>query len=195
MGAASVAQAQEEGKWMVRARAVYLDSANQGSTNLGGADLDLRMDNRWVPEVDISYFFTPNIAAELILTYPQKQTVTSRGLGGAEIGTFKHLPPTLTLQYHFTNLPHGIKPYVGAGINYTRFSDQELDKVADASIDSHSFGPALQLGVDVPITKNLYFNLDVKKVYIRTDVEIAGEKIGKFKADPILLGIGVGYRF
>ena len=109
MGAASVAQAQEEGKWMVRARAVYLDSANHGSTDLGGGtdQLNLRMDNRWVPEIDISYFFTPNIAAELILTYPQKQHVHS-DLG--KVGTFKHLPPTLTLQYHFTNLPHGIKP-------------------------------------------------------------------------------------
>lgn len=192
-GAVQAAQAQAvaEGPWLVRLRAVYLDSANKGSTNVPGVgDLNLRMDNKWLPELDVSYFFTPNIAAELILTYPQKQTVSS-DLG--RIGTFKHLPPTLTLQYHFTNLPRGIKPYVGAGVNYTRFSDRKLD--LGASIDSDSFGGALQLGVDVPVARNVYFNVDVKKVFIKTDVKLAGEKIGSFKADPVLLGVGIGYRF
>ena len=76
-----------------------------------------------MPEFDITYFFTPNIAAELILTYPQKHDVE---LGGTGIGSVKHLPPTLTLQYHFN--PTGtIRPYVGLGANYTRFSSVDLD--------------------------------------------------------------------
>ena len=80
-----VVQAQET-PWMVRARAVNLDMANKDSTGLG-----LTVDNKTIPEVDVSYFFTPNIAAELILTVPQKQTVSSNGTSN---GTFKHLPPT-----------------------------------------------------------------------------------------------------
>lgn len=64
----------------------------------------ITVNDKTIPEVDITYFFTPNIAAELVLTVPQKQTVTVQpsALGGpVDIGTFKHLPPTMMLQYHF----------------------------------------------------------------------------------------------
>lgn len=172
-----------EGSWMVRARAVHLDSSNGDSTGLG-----LSINNKWLPEVDVSYFFNKNVAAELILTVPQKQTLSSNG---AAIGSFKHLPPTLTLQYHF-DAP-GFKPYVGAGINYTRLSSVNLP--AGVTVDRNSFGPALQVGVDIPLAKNLYLNFDVKKVYIRTDVSAAGAKIGEFKVDPVLAGVGLGWRF
>jgi len=89
---------------------------------------------------------------------------------------------------------NGFKPYVGAGINYTRFSSVDL-KVAGASIDKNSWGPALQVGVDIPLTKGVYLNLDLKKVMIRTDVTLNGNKIGEFKADPLLVGVGLGWRF
>ena len=185
MAAPAFAQtAAKEGPWLVRARAVHLDSRNDDSTGL-----DLTINNKWIPEVDISYFFTPNIAAELILTYPQKHKVYA---GGVEIGSLKHLPPTLTVQYHFTNLGP-VKPYVGAGINYTRFSSINLP--AGVSVEKDSFGGALQVGLDIPVAKNVSLNVDVKKVYIRTDVSAGGAKLGTFKVDPVLFGIGVGYRF
>lgn len=179
---AALAQ-QAEGPWMVRARAVHLDSANKDSTGLG-----LSVNNKAIPEVDVSYFFTPNIAAELILTVPQKHTLSAAGV---PIGTLKHLPPSLLVQYHFN--VGGIKPYVGAGLNYTRFSSVNLP--AGVTIDKNSFGPALQAGVDIPLAKNLYLNLDVKKVYIKTDVFAAGVKAGTFKVDPVLVGVGLGWRF
>ena len=179
---AALAQ-QSEGPWMVRARAVHLDSANKDSTPLG-----LSINNKTIPEVDVSYFFTPNVAAELILTVPQKQRLTA---GGAAIGSFKHLPPTLLLQYHFNTA--GIKPYVGAGLNYTRFSSVKAPPGVD--IERNSFGAALQVGVDIPLQKNLYLNFDVKKVFIQTDVSAAGAKLGTFKADPVLVGVGLGWRF
>ena len=183
MGAVQAQQA--EGPWMVRARAVHLDMANKDSTGLG-----LTVDNKTIPEVDVSYFFTPNIAAELILTVPQKQTVSSNG---TSIGTFKHLPPTLLLQYHFTGLT-GYKPYVGAGINYTDISKVDLLGGA-ATLDSHSWGGALQAGVDIPLDKNWSINFDVKKVYIKTNVYAAGVNAGTLKLDPMLVGVGLGYRF
>ena len=175
-----------EGPWMVRVRAVDLQSANKDSTGLG-----LSINDKVIPEVDISYFFTRNIAAELILTVPQKHTLHSNAVGG-DIGTLKHLPPTLLLQYHF-DAP-GFKPYVGAGLNYTRFSSVNLT-VAGADVDKSSVGGALQLGVDIPLGKNLYFNVDVKKVYISTDVYLSGAKQGTFKVDPLLVGVGLGWRF
>jgi outer membrane protein len=87
----------------------------------------------------------------------------------------------------------GWRPYVGAGINYTHFSSVNLP--AGVDIDRNSWGGALQLGVDIPVQKNWYVNLDVKKVYIETDVSAGGSKIGTFKVNPVLFGVGVGYRF
>ena len=189
-GAAMAQNYPQDGKWMVRARAVHLDSANKDSTGL-----DLSVNNKMIPELDISYFFTPNFAAELILTYPQKHDVRA---GGAKIGSLKHLPPTLLAQYHFTQLG-AFKPYVGAGINYTRFSSVKFDPAVDAalnpSVKKNSFGPALQIGFDYALDKNWSINFDVKKVYIKTDVRSFGTKVGTFKVDPLLVGVGLGYRF
>ena len=130
------------------------------------------------------------MAVELILTVPQKQTLRS-SLLNADIGTFKHLPPTLLAQYHFPM--NGFKPYVGAGINYTRFSSVNL--TPGITMDKDSWGGALQVGVDIPLTKGVYLNLDMKKVMLRTDVMRNGEKIGDFKVDPLLVGVGLGWRF
>lgn len=187
---ATMAQQVTEGPWMVRARAVHLDSSNGDSTGLG-----LAINNKWMPEVDITYFFNKNVAMELILTVPQKQTISA---SGTNIGSLKHLPPTLTAQYHFTDLG-GFKPYLGAGVNYTRFSSVRFDPAVDAalnpSIDKNSFGWALQAGVDIPLSKNLYLNVDVKKVQIKTDVSSFGGKVGEFKVNPVLVGVGLGWRF
>lgn len=183
------AQAQNS-PWLVRVRAVNLDSSNKDSTGLG-----LSINDKVIPEVDISYFFSPNLAAELVLTYPQKQDIRSNG---TNIGSFKHLPPTLTAQYHFTGMG-AFKPYVGAGVNYTLISSVKFDPAVQSalqpSLDKNSFGFAVQVGFDYEIAKNTYLNLDIKKVQIRTDVKSAGTKVGEFKIDPVLLGVGVGWRF
>lgn len=180
--AAPIANAQ--GPWMVRARAVYLDSANGDTT-----PLNLSVNSKWIPEVDISYFFNRNVAAELILTVPQKHTLSA---GATAIGSLRHLPPTLTLQYHFADVS-GFTPYLGAGVNFTRFSSVSLPPGVD--VKRSSAGLALQAGVDIPIAKNMYLNFDLKKVYIRTDVSAGGVGLGTFKVDPTLFGVGLGWRF
>lgn len=185
------AQQLQEGPWLVRVRAVHLDPANKSDPIGGiGASDRLTINSKTIPEVDISYFFTPNWATELVLTYPQKQKVS---LDGAEIGSFKHLPPTLTLQYHFAP-QKTISPYVGAGINYTRISSVKLLNGA-ADLESSSLGLALQAGVDFKLDKNWSLNLDVKKVQIRSDVNTAAGQLSAVKIDPWLIGVGVGYRF
>jgi outer membrane protein len=175
----------QESPWMVRFRATNLDMSNKDSTGLG-----LTANNKVIPEVDVTYFFNKNVAAELVLTVPQKQTVNSSSLG--DLGTFKHLPPTLLAQYHFTNF-NGFKPYVGAGINYTKISSVNLLSGA-ATLDSHSWGGALQVGVDIPLDKNWSLNFDVKKIYIKTDVYTTSN-LGTLKLDPIAASVGIGYRF
>lgn len=183
------AQAQE-GPWLVRVRALQLNSADKDSTGL-----DLSINDKVIPEFDISYFFTPQLAAELVLTYPQKQTIRS---GGTDIGSLKHLPPTLTVQYHLTTLG-AFKPYAGAGVNYTRFSNVRFDPAVNAALQptlsKNSFGLALQVGFDYRISNGIYLNVDVKKVQISTDVKSFGTQVGTFKVDPWLIGGGVGFRF
>ncbi len=197
---AAPAFAQDTGSWIIRARAVSLKSANTNSadlkatlTSLGSAEA--KINDRWLPEVDITYFFTPNLSAELILTYPQKQKLSITNVG--EIGTFKHLPPTLSLQYHVTGLG-GFRPYVGAGVNFTNISDVKWGATGQAlglNLKRTSTGLSLQLGFDVPMGDGWLFNADIKKVQLKTDVSSNGTKIGTFKVDPTLISLGVGKRF
>jgi outer membrane protein len=188
--AATQAMAQET-PWLVRARVVNISPANQSDSVGGvGAEDRITVSKKTIPELDISYFFSPNISAELVLTYPQKHDVM---LDGAKIGTFKHLPPTLSAQYHFAP-EASINPYIGAGINYTNISEVHLLNGA-GRLDNNSVGLSLQAGVDFKLDKNWSFNLDVKKVQIRSDVLISGAKASAIKVDPWLIGAGVGYRF
>lgn len=185
------AQAQAtDAPWLVRLRAVDFQSANKDSTGL-----DLTINDKVIPGVDISYFLTPQIAVELVLTYPQKQTIRSNG---TDIGSLKHLPPTLTAQYHFTSFG-AFEPYVGAGLNYTRFSSVRFDPAVQTarqpSLSKNSVGLMVQVGFDYEFIKNTYFNVDAKKVQIRTDVSSAGTEVGTFEVDPWLIGVGIGRRF
>lgn len=178
----------QESPWLVRVRAVHLSSANTDTTGL-----NLNINNKNIPEVDVSYFFSPNVAAELVLTVPQKHTLKSGA--STVVGTLKHLPPTLTLQYHFTGIS-GFKPYVGAGVNFTQFSGVDLSATGTTyTLDKTSTGGAAQVGVDFPIDKKWSFNVDVKKVYIGSTVYSAGVAAGQFKVDPLLVGVGLGYRY
>jgi outer membrane protein len=182
----------QQSPWQIRARVVHVNPADKSD---GGGPLALPADaitvsSKTIPEIDISYFFSPNIAAELILTYPQKHDVY---VAGTKVGTFKELPPTLTLQYHFAP-GSKFSPYVGAGVNYTNISSVKLmDGIAD--LEHSSFGLALQAGVDFKIDKNWSINVDIKKVQIRSDVMAGGVKVSAVKVDPLLVGVGVGYRF
>lgn len=189
---------------MVRVRAVNLDMKNSSDAGTGILTPALlpsdaiRVEDKVIPEVDISYFFTKNVAAELILTYPQKHNVNiSAGPLAQGIGSFKHLPPTLTLQYHF--MPDSnFRPYVGAGINYTDISDVNLRSTiagVNLELDQDSVGGALQAGFDYKIANNVFLNFDVKKIYIDSDVKINGTKVSRVKLDPLAIGIGIGYRF
>lgn len=182
--AAASAASADDGAFIVRGRALHLHSANNDDTGLG-----LSINHKTFPELDLTWFATPNLALELVLTYPQKHDVR---LGGSTIGTVKHLPPTLSLQYHFTGLA-GWRPYVGAGLNYTRFSNVNLP--AGVGIDRNSLGLALGAGADVPLGNGWLINVDLKKVQIRTDVSVGGVNQGTFKIDPVLFSVGVGRRF
>lgn len=181
----------DDSPWLVRVRAVHLDPADKSDPVGGvGASDRITVSSKTIPELDISYLFTPNFSAELVLTYPQKHDVT---LDGKNIGSFKHLPPVLSVQYHF--LPgQTINPYLGAGVNYTRISSVDL-LGGSGSLDSSSVGFSMQAGADFKVGNNTYLNLDIKKVQIRSDVNAGGKKISAVKVDPLLVSVGVGWRF
>jgi outer membrane protein len=185
----AAAHAVQASDFMVRVRAVYLDPVNEG--DIPG----LAIDSKWIPEVDLTWFATPNFALELVATVPQKQTVTLDGVG--TLGTLRHLPPTLMAQYHFMPTSSSVRPYVGIGMNYTHFSAVNLNQVSgvNATVGKQSTGIAFQVGADVPLTSSLYLNVDLKKIDIRTEVYVNGARAGLFKIDPMLLGVGIGYRF
>lgn len=187
----------DEGSLLVRLRGVYISPANKSDAipALGVPADAIHVSSKTIPEVDFTYFFAKNIAAELILTYPQKHDVE---LGGTKIGTFKHLPPILSLQYHF--IPDGVfRPYLGLGVNLTLISNVDINVpgVGALELDSSSVGVSGQAGFDVKIADKLFLNGDVKYVTLRSDVKLAanGTKVSAVKVDPWLIGVGIGYRF
>ncbi|TNE58528.1 MAG: OmpW family protein [Alphaproteobacteria bacterium] len=183
------------GDWMVRGRIIAVQGDESSTISVIGGDAEVSTEV--VPELDFSYFFTDNLAVELILaTTKHDVEAKSTGLGTVDLGSVWVLPPTLTLQYHFD--PKGdISPYVGAGVNYTMFYNEDLPAAIVTDIDyDDSFGWALQAGVDFKTNDTWYFNVDVKKLFLSTDVSING---GAIKADvdldPWVFGIGFGRLF
>lgn len=191
-----------DGDWMVRLRGIGV-IPNDSLTANGIPGADASISTAVVPELDFTYFFTENFAAELILA-TTKNSVGGRGaLGGADIGSVWLLPPTLTAQYHVTQLADWtgyedlskVKPYFGAGVNYTIFYDEDAGQFNSIEYDD-AFGFALQAGVDVEIGNGFYLNADVKYIFLETDWKINdGALRGSVDINPLIVGVGVGYRF
>ncbi|MER8421729.1 OmpW family protein [Mesorhizobium sp. M1329] len=182
--------------WQIRLRALGVITEDSGYVNaVPGSDLSYS--NTVTPELDISYFFTDNVAAELVLGTTYANIEGQGTIGGlGNIGKVWLLPPTLTLQYHFTNFG-AFKPYVGAGVNYTIFYNQDVGS-ADALKVKNTFGTALQVGFDYMVDQHWGVNFDVKKLFLQPDFEVTvnGAKVtGKAELDPWLIGAGVTYRF
>ena len=219
--APTLAQA-EAGDWVVRLRTVNVapnEDSRLGKTvnNLLGAPVmssgaELAVSDKVIPELDISYYFTKNIAAELILAVGTRHNVSIKGdsagvIGNQGLGSVNLLPPTLTAQWHF-NPDQTFDPYVGAGINYTIMLDKNLKGSSGAiagnkiKIESDSWGPALQAGFDINLKDGWLINADVKYVWLDTDVELKGaatgnawRKIDSLDINPWVLGIGIGKKF
>jgi outer membrane protein len=159
-----------------------------------GGKVDLS--NTAMPEADISYFATDNIAFELIAS-TTRHTAKDNGStsGNLDLGSVWLLPPTLTAQWHF--LPNAaFNPYVGAGINYTFFySAHRGNSITNISYDDH-VGWALQAGLDYNLGSNWFANVDLKKLFVSTTAHINnGAVTANIDVDPWIIGAGVGYRF
>ncbi|WP_408334720.1 OmpW/AlkL family protein [Paraburkholderia sp. RL17-337-BIB-A] len=177
------------GDILVRLRAISIMPDVGTSQSLSA--LNVGVNNAIVPELDLTYMIRDYLGVELILGTSRHQLSSSLGnLGGVNV-----LPPTLLLQYHFNHAGR-IRPYVGAGLNYTLFYNNGLNAGGQPiSITNHSFGPALQAGVDVQVTKSLFVNADIKKIWMHTDASLGAQPLGRLNIDPLVVGLGVGMRF
>ncbi|MGN7999767.1 OmpW/AlkL family protein [Sphingomonas sp. 22176] len=204
------AQAQDRagiaaGDWLVRLRGIVV-APNESSTGItpGIPTGKVGVGDAVMPEVDFTYMATDNIGAELIVSSTRhdlqgREAISSLG----KVGHTWVLPPTLTLQYHF--LPKtAVRPYVGAGINYTTFystktSDSLNKALGQTSLSlKDSVGYALQAGVDIDLNKKFFLNLDVKYIDMGTTARLnTGGVINQTKVDinPLVFGFGVGTRF
>ncbi|WP_192244009.1 OmpW/AlkL family protein [Mesorhizobium silamurunense] len=182
--------------WQIRLRGLGVITQDSGYVDtVPGSGLSYS--NTVTPELDISYFFSNNVAAELILGTTYANIAGEGAIGGlGNIGKVWLLPPTLTLQYHFTDFG-AFKPYVGAGVNYTVFYNQNTGS-ADALKVKNTFGTALQVGFDYMVDQHWGVNFDVKKLFLKPDFDVtvaSAQLTGKAKLDPWLIGAGVTYRF
>ena len=158
----------EAGDVLVRARAILVSPTEEsGPVTPSFPTGSVGVSDRAAPELDFTYMVTDHIGAELILA-TTKHDITGRGAlsGLGEVASTRVLPPTLTLQYHFAPKSH-VRPYVGAGINYTTFYSADASRSLESAIgktDVHlkdSFGYALQAGIDVDISPRVFLNVDL----------------------------------
>ena len=182
----------DKDRFQVRARAVAVLADGDGTENVTGLNTDVG--NAITPEVDLTYFFTRNIAAEVIAGTAQHQIFA----GASDIGETWILPPTVTLQYHFQP-QEKFSPYIGAGINYSYFYGEDDGTGFDNLDVEGGWGYALQAGADYWINDNWGLNIDMKYIDLEVDVDVdaGGTALSADDVDlnPVIFGVGVSYRF
>ena len=201
---AAPATAQHKGDLLLRVRAIMVSpNESSGGVQPSFPGARIGVTDSFAPELDFTYMLSDHIGTELILA-TTKHTLQGRGTLAAldKVASTWVLPPTLTLQYHLQ--PNGrIRPYVGAGVNYTIFYSSKASSALNAAIgdtDVHlkdSFGYVLQAGLDVDITPKVFANFDVKYVDIDTRAHLqTGALTNRTDAGiaPVVLGVGVGIR-
>jgi outer membrane protein len=195
------------GDVLVRLRGIMVaPNEDSGSVLPAFPGEKVSVNNSFMPEVDVTYMATDNIGFELIASTTKHKASGRTGTTGSlgKLASTWVLPPTLTAQYHF-NPTSAVRPYVGAGVNYTIFWNEKASGSLEAAVGEtrvkmdDSFGWAAQAGVDIDLTPKVFLNLDVKYIDIDTTAKLyttaAGRQSVKLGIDPLVFGIGVGTRF
>ena len=229
-GGSIAAQAYEQGDFILRLGATTVDpDTDSDDINLPGDALNMPQGITLKADVDDDtqlgiipvYMVTDNFAIELLTATPFEHDIEAQGQGGIKglnlsAGSTKHLPPTLSMQWYPRGGKSGWQPFIGVGVNYTIFFDEDIDNelketlgvlipgVTDADLDlDNSFGLAAQAGVDIPFGEHWAFNAQVWFIDIATNAEItpksAGVKLDKVRfdvdIDPWVYNIGIAYKF
>lgn len=201
LGFVSTGFSQDKGEWRIRVRATSVIPSESAEISAIGGSVDIS--STVIPELDFTYFLAKNISANLILgTTKHRVKATGTALGNVDLGKVWLLPPTLTFLYHLP-VAKGILPYAGVGANYTIFYGVKNGPAIAKTDYDNRFGFAAQLGSDFDITKNLFLNVDVKRIWLKTDatattipsVADGATVVAKTKINPWLLSVGIGYKF
>lgn len=164
----------------------FVNPKSDNGTVAGGAT---EIDSNARPTVTFEYFIRDNLGVELLAALPFKHDIN---VGGSKVGVTKHLPPTLSLNYHF---PTGgaITPFVGLGVNYTVFFE-DRSPLGDLKIDN-SWGLAAHLGMDYAISEKGAVRMDLRYIDIDSDVRLNGAKVGRVEVDPLVAGVSYVMKF
>ncbi len=195
IAAAVPVHAVQKGDWLIRAGLGRV-APNDSSSGFSGAPT-LKVEdvsNSTNLAINFTYMMTDNVGVELLGALPFKHDIAVTGLG--KVVEAKQLPPTLILLYNFSP-KSGVRPYAGAGINYTKFfGEKTVNGLAGTAIDlDSSTGLAVEAGIDVDIGKDLFFNASLWKIDIDTKARSSLAGTANVAIDPTVLFVGVGKRF
>lgn len=205
-GIATTPAMAEAGDTFIRVRGIVV-APNEDSTGITPAfpAETVSVDNAVAPEVDFTHMLTNNVGVELIAATTKHSvsgtTGTTGGIG--KLASTWVLPPTVTLQYHFA--PEAdVRPYVGAGVNWTLFYKEKASNGLEAAVGqtdvnlSSSFGWAAQAGVDIKLNEKMFLNLDLKYIDMNTKARLnttaAGVQRVGVDINPFVFGVGVGFK-
>ncbi len=190
--AAAPAMAQSKGDWTISAGVHQVAPKSDNGTLAGGLEVDVDSDIK--PTITGEYFIADNLGIEVLAALPFKHDININGLG--RVGSTKHLPPVVTLQYHF-NSQGKVSPFVGAGVNYTTFFSEETSGALagnDLKLED-SWGLAAHAGLDFKVAENGSLRVDVRWIDIDSKVKLNGEKIGTVNIDPLVYGVAYVFKF
>jgi len=194
------AQALQKGDWLARVGASTVEP-NESSSNPGGglpAGSEVSINSNTQLSFTVAYMFTNNISFEVLGATPFSHDISGSGAlaGLGKIAEIKHLPPTFSVNWHFQPQSN-LRPYVGAGINYTYFYDEKTTGALSGvgmSLDN-SWGPAVQAGVDYDINKKWFINANVRYIKISTTAKFSNGYSLDVDVDPMVYTLAVGTHF
>jgi len=194
------AHALGQGDWLVRVGASTVEP-NESSSSPGGGlppGSEVSINSNTQLSFTVAYMYTDNISFEVLGATPFSHDITGAGAlaGTGKIAEVKHLPPTFSVNWHFQ--PHSnVRPYVGAGLNYTYFFDEKATGALSGyslSLDN-SWGPAVQAGLDYDINKKWFVNANVRYIKISTTAKFSNGYSLDVDVDPMVYTLAVGTHF
>ncbi|MGP5501412.1 OmpW/AlkL family protein [Psychrobacter faecalis] len=184
------------GTWSIAAGAHYVDPKSDNGTLNNGLSVDVDGDVR--PTISGEYFIANNVGVELLAAIPFHHDFDLNDAAGNRVlsGKTQHLPPTLSLQYHFDgySMPMNVKPFVGVGVNYTTFFKEKVSNGADLDLDD-SVGVAGHIGLDIPFAPTESFRIDARYMDIKTDATLNGVDAGEIDISPWVYGVAFVKQF
>lgn len=187
------ASAQSAGEWTFGVGVHQIDPrSNNGAVADGALELDVGSSAR--PTITAEYFLRDGLGIEVLAALPFQHDIAIRGAG--RVATARHLPPTVSLQYHFSSGGR-VSPFVGAGVNYTTFFDEDTTGLlagTDLELED-SWGLAAHAGVDFAVGEHGALRVDARWIDIDSEVRVDGAKIGTAEIDPLVYGVAYVFRF